>query len=808
MVREKGKRRGEADETIVRHQVKGEVEAIVDSRVLVEADKIFNRGLFEEECQVILVEGGPGMGKTSLTYYYSQEWAAGKLSMFDVVAVVYLRELAATPASTLPDLLLLAARPSGNNKDIIREMIQKYLMKCPRLLLVLDGWDETPSELREHSFVRETATSISAKSKILITTRPESSVVLHGIANRVEIVGFTKENIDKYFKKALSKELSQDSLVDDGCTKLREHCRNNPVIQSCCSIPLNAAILAHLFLTKQSLPSTRHKLFLKLVMSLIEREIQERYSQRDATVLFLDVITVPHEYKNTLNHICVLAFEGVKQNKVVFTKEDLVHLKLPHCFPALGLLKIVESFGEHGKTVSRYFIHLSIQELLAAYHISRLGEDEQVKVFQELLNEPRFSAVLQFYAAFTRLTNQGVQDIILKRVDCETTKPRLTLLTFIRCLYEANLPNELCQKVLSKLEGKLDLRFVNMTPYDCISVRHFLATLPKSGELSVHLAYCSIDDHSLDLLVGKFPTHAEVCWQSGITTMKRLDVCWCSISDVGAQSLAKAIIAGNTSIRLEYLNISDNKIGDNGIVHIATALQKNTTMKELDVHKCSISDVGAKSLAEAIAGNTSIRLLNISDNKIGDNGIVHIATALQKNTTMKELDVHKCSISDVGAQSLAEAIAGNTRLEYLNISDNKIRDNGMVHIATAFHTFKTLLADWTSTLPDNTLTEMASKFFHNKSTLSKLDIIIFMPHTDEAEVSVKEWHRRVEKGGKKLMQSLENSCLSELYLVVWPKIGPQTRTSLDEAARSVNSARSEKGRSSIKFLGNCFCDHA
>ena len=81
----------------------------------------------------------------------------------------------------------------------------------------------------------------------------------------------------------------------------------------------------------------------------------------------------------------------------------------------------------------------------------------------------------------------------------------------------------------------------------------------------------------------------------------------------------------------------------------------------------------------------------------------------------------------------------------------------------------------------------------------------------ESEVSMEkkmEWHQRVEDGGRELIQSLENSCLSELYLVVWPKIGPQTRTTLDEAARSVNSERSKKELSSIKFLGNCFCDHA
>ena len=85
-----------------------EVEAIVASRVPIEVNRIFGSGLFDEERQVILVEGPPRGGKTSLTFQYGQEWAAGNLSMFDVVAVVHLRALDAIQASTLPDLLLLA----------------------------------------------------------------------------------------------------------------------------------------------------------------------------------------------------------------------------------------------------------------------------------------------------------------------------------------------------------------------------------------------------------------------------------------------------------------------------------------------------------------------------------------------------------------------------------------------------------------------------------------------------------------------------------------------------------------------------
>ena len=106
------------------------------------------------------------------------------------------------------------------------------------------------------------------------------------------------------------------------------------------------------------------------------------------------------------------------------------------------------------------------------------------------------------------------------------------------------------------------------------------------------------------------------------------------------------------------LNIRQNKIGDNGIACIATALWANTTMRTLTISCCDISDLGAELLATALAVNSSLEDLFINDNKIGDSvNSSHCSTALQTNTTMKELELSKCDISDVGAESLARALA-------------------------------------------------------------------------------------------------------------------------------------------------------
>ena len=506
-----------------------------------------------------------------------------------------------------------------------------------------------------------------------------------------------------------------------------------------------------------------------------------------------------------LRHVCVLAFEGVKQNKVVFPQVELVRLNIPLDLPGLGVLQNVHSFGKLGKTAYRYFIHLSIQELLAAYHISQLGEDEQVKVFEDLLDEPRFSSVLQFYAAFTRLTNQGVQNIILRRDYTYELSSGLALLTFLRCFFEAQIQCPLLyQQLVSRLNRNVYFSNIVLSPFDCMSVGYFLVFALRAGRLSVRLNSCSIDEHSLGLLLGELSLHTEAC--------------------------PACVLQGVTE-----LSLRGNKIGDKGIADIANSLRTNTTISDLDVFDCGISDIGVQSLAEAIASNGSIRVerLDISNNDIGDNGIAHIATALQMNTTIKFFSISNCGITNKGAESLARVLAVNMSLGHIELFWNHISDTGVAHISTALCVNSSLewlevggdtirdaavllLVDalktntslegvrlhWLSTHPDYTLKLMAEIF--KESNLKSIYLGLYTAGNPEEEV--KEWLQQIKVTGKELILSLEdNRHLITLGLDIFSRSSlsavelEATRTSLEAVVASVNSARSEKSYCALKF---------
>ena len=467
MIKEKGKRCG-SDKTIAESRVEGDVDKLLTIKVPVDSDRIFDAGIFDDERQVILVEGVGGMGKTSLAYQYAKKWIEGKLSTFDAVALVRLQDLNEHDVREvdriLPHLLFLA---SGNS---ISEEMARLIIDKKKILLILDGWDESPASIRKPSFIKDLLQLVSPQTRILITSRPDFSLDLHGLANRVEILGFTKGDSHNYFENALKSHLP-NSEVKSACDKLSSHFHRYLVIESCCYVPLNAAILAYIYLNRdQTLPITRCELFQELILCCIVRELETRQPDRvlEDVSSFEDL---PADLKEQLHKLSELAFNGVMQNKIVFTQKELTSIF------TLGLLHSVQGFGAIGrKLVTCNFIHLAVQELLAAYYISRLEPAEHSKQFEILLNDNIKFPVLQFYSGLTRLTNESVRNLITRfNFDQYKGDSKRCLLAFLNCIFEAQIHNQsFYEQLVQNLKSSVDLSRISLSPMDCLSVHYFL----------------------------------------------------------------------------------------------------------------------------------------------------------------------------------------------------------------------------------------------------------------------------------------------------------------------------------------------
>ena len=389
----------------------------------------------DEVRKVILIEGAPGSGKSTLAWHICQQWERGELFVeYEVVVFVQLRDLELQSATRVGEILSVECTDMA---PVIAALLTRSGRWGRGVLLVLDGWDELQPDCPLHSLLMQliaNPTQVNMHfSSLIITSRPVTSGDLQCYASsRVEVLGFKPDEVQEYFKACFGTDHQQYTRF---VTQLRER----PVLEASCFLPLNAMIIFVTFrASSYSLPRTLHGVFEKLVLSCIVRHVTDRGEANGgiATSCFRDL---PPAIESPLSALSSLAFHGIWVNKAVFSETDLKVFNLPTDLSStLSLVQVVDSFDVCRRSKSYNFFHLQIQELLAAYHISKLEEDEQVRISKDLFGQPRFAAVFQFYAAFTKLQAEGIKEVL---VDMIKEKRHETVL---QCIYEAQDPS-LCQ---------------------------------------------------------------------------------------------------------------------------------------------------------------------------------------------------------------------------------------------------------------------------------------------------------------------------------------------------------------------------
>ena len=165
-----------------------------------------------------------------------------------------------------------------------------------------------------------------------------------------------------------------------------------------------------------------------------------------------------------------------------------------------------------------------------------------------------------------------------------------------------------------------------------------------------------------------------------ISTLKKLDISGNKISDDGAIRLSKCLSTEGT---LTELGLSENKISCKGVSAIAKAMM-NTTIQKLDVSNNEISNDCTVALSKCLKTNTTLIDLDVSNNSISCKGVSAIAEALQVNsTTLQKLDISNCIAGDDGAIAFSKCLKTNTKLIELKLSGNEITSNGISAIVEA-----------------------------------------------------------------------------------------------------------------------------
>ena len=143
--------------------------------------------------------------------------------------------------------------------------------------------------------------------------------------------------------------------------------------------PLNCAILLHVYRQLDyALPSTLTELFEIFILNTLKRDAKLQ-SAHSIAKRIRDLISLPPQFSSDLDHLCKLAFDGIVKDKMVFQFEEIEESKL------LGLMTAFKSFSSVGDDLTYQFLHLTIQEFLAAKWVAtQMTPEEQAKFFSSI----------------------------------------------------------------------------------------------------------------------------------------------------------------------------------------------------------------------------------------------------------------------------------------------------------------------------------------------------------------------------------------------------------------------------------------
>ena len=169
---------------------------------------------------------------------------------------------------------------------------------------------------------------------------------------------------------------------------------NNPLIASVCSVPLNCAIVCNLWHTlKGALPRTLTELYAKITLTIILR------NHKSISVSLPSFDYILEDLQGLFWLACKFAFECLSRDQIVFLENEIASSfpNVVHSYDkylCFGLLQCARSLLPVGQSLSFHFVHLTIQEFLAALHL--VTNEEKLKVWETRTDSNRFAVVWRF----------------------------------------------------------------------------------------------------------------------------------------------------------------------------------------------------------------------------------------------------------------------------------------------------------------------------------------------------------------------------------------------------------------------------
>ncbi|XP_068698241.1 protein NLRC3-like [Montipora foliosa] len=698
-----------------------------------------------KECdkpRVVLIEGQPGMGKTTYCQKLAYDWSMAEIppeASFPKVEILLLLKCRDMKTADIEEDIsdkLLPLDADKKEKENFFEFIRRNQSK---ILLVLDGLDELRHDLLQ-DFLPLIKGRVFSNLYLMLTARhePGTKKVRRYCDTLLEIVGYTNEDADSYIEKYFSNH-ENPSLAE----KMIEKLNWSPQLRELTTNPLNTALLCLVFEDSEGkFPSNRTKLYDELVSCVLRRYC----AKKEVSLYNNDPIEA---FAEQLSLLGKMALEALLNNQAYFTGDELKCQSTE--FLEFGFLSREASVSKIRPNPSYSFSHKTFQEYFAAFHLAHQllkGDKEKVTLLAQLSPVDKYWQVWKFLITAVASKSDDVADFLVSRLcasfrsykgnsssvsddtsyDEEHNEDGFEVAVCEDDSFSWNLRSESSALQDDTIDMENFLHATCDLIADCEGGRnelkdyqkkmiHTLASCCTVSEVSVDI----FDDSNILVLCEYLKENSaltELYWYANfdelaleaikhvLQTSQRLVGLHLG-NGLNMTSLTPALQSNSA---LTHLNLQDARIRISGAKALGEVLQSNRTLTHLNLQSNMISHIGAQAIAKGLQSNNVLRHLDLSNNFIGDQGAVALAHVLESNYTLTYLDVsnyieetpdifrpssdfndvHSECIGESGALAIAHALQSNCSLTYLGLQGNNVNDSAAAALGQALQSNCTL----------------------------------------------------------------------------------------------------------------------
>uniref|UniRef100_A0A8C9ZQ66 NACHT domain-containing protein n=1 Tax=Sander lucioperca TaxID=283035 RepID=A0A8C9ZQ66_SANLU len=677
----------------------------------------------DEPIRTVMTKGVAGIGKTVLTQKFTLDWAEDKAN----------QDIQFTFPFTFRELNVLK-----DKKYSLVELVDYFFSETKEagicrfeefpVVFIFDGLDECrlPLDFLNTKILTDVTESTSLgvlltnlirgnllpSARLWITTRPAAAnqIPPECVDMVTEVRGFTDPQKEEYFRKRFTDEEQASRIIS--------HIRKSRSLHIMCHIPvfcwIIATVLEDVLKTREGgeLPKTLTEMYVHflVVQSKVKNIKYDGGAEMD-----------PHwspESRKMMESLGKLAFEQLQKGNLIFYESDLTECGIDITEASVYSGVFTQIFKEErglyqDKVFS--FIHLSVQEFLAALHVHltftnsgvNLLSGEQTTSTQfyqsavdEALQSPnghldlflRFLLGLSLQTNQNLLrglmtqtgssseTNQGTVEYIKKKIN-EINLSAERSINLFHCLNELNDCSLVEQIQQSLSSGSLSTDYLSPAQWsalvfillssgedlDVFDLKKYRA----SEEALLRLGIYSSLNTLISLIGVKYNNLFPFCLLSRLSG--------CNLSERSCEALSSVLSSQSSSLR--ELDLSSNNLQDSGVEQISDGLKSpHCTLETLRLSGCNLSERSCEALSSVLSSqSSSLRELDLSNNDLQDSGGKLISDGLKSpHCTLETLSLSGCLISEEGCSSLVSALSFNpSHLRELDLSYNHPGDSGV-----------------------------------------------------------------------------------------------------------------------------------